>query len=131
MRMMDGSSDVCLSDLDRLRFRIIAISRSDLPIAARRMTSSLRGLSPGILRLRIGRPWRRRASRNASAPMNAAARHRQAEGSSGLLVAKEQHPGGRSEEHTSELQSLMRISYAVFCLKKKKQHNTLHTLNHP
>src|SRR3546814_10504410 len=28
--------------------------------------------------------------------------------------------GGRSEEHTSELQSLMRISYAVFCLKKKK-----------
>src|SRR3546814_5158949 len=30
----------------------------------------------------------------------------------------------RSEEHTSELQSLMRISYAVFCLKKKKQKNT-------
>src|SRR3546814_18688399 len=29
---------------------------------------------------------------------------------------------GRSEEHTSELQSLMRISYAVFCLKKKKIH---------
>src|SRR3546814_8306793 len=29
--------------------------------------------------------------------------------------------GGRSEEHTSELQSLMRISYAVFCLKKKTQ----------
>src|SRR3546814_3345757 len=35
---------------------------------------------------------------------------------------------GRSEEHTSELQSLMRISYAVFCLKKKKQkqHNKVH-----
>src|SRR3546814_4029769 len=30
-------------------------------------------------------------------------------------------PGQRSEEHTSELQSLMRISYAVFCLKKKKK----------
>src|SRR3546814_1509278 len=30
----------------------------------------------------------------------------------------------RSEEHTSELQSLMRISYAVFCLKKKKQRNS-------
>src|SRR3546814_2545969 len=30
----------------------------------------------------------------------------------------------RSEEHTSELQSLMRISYAVFCLKKKKHQNT-------
>src|SRR3546814_6368327 len=36
---------------------------------------------------------------------------------------------GRSEEHTSELQSLMRISYAVFCLKKKKNitHNYQHT----
>src|SRR3546814_5263789 len=32
----------------------------------------------------------------------------------------------RSEEHTSELQSLMRISYAVFCLKKKKTKNTTH-----
>src|SRR3546814_7378876 len=31
----------------------------------------------------------------------------------------------RSEEHTSELQSLMRISYAVFCLKKKIQHSTI------
>src|SRR3546814_1494234 len=31
---------------------------------------------------------------------------------------------GRSEEHTSELQSLMRISYAVFCLKKKKTNQT-------
>src|SRR3546814_5485268 len=32
----------------------------------------------------------------------------------------------RSEEHTSELQSLMRISYAVFCLKKKNDHNKDH-----
>src|SRR3546814_1849184 len=36
------------------------------------------------------------------------------------LAAKVARPG-RSEEHTSELQSLMRISYAVFCLKKKKK----------
>src|SRR3546814_2387041 len=35
----------------------------------------------------------------------------------------------RSEEHTSELQSLMRISYAVFCLKKKKMKSTYHTHN--
>src|SRR3546814_7410851 len=33
--------------------------------------------------------------------------------------------GRRSEEHTSELQSLMRISYAVFCLKKKKHNTTI------
>src|SRR3546814_4501799 len=42
----------------------------------------------------------------------------------GLLAKEPGRPaalgeGGRSEEHTSELQSLMRISYAVFCLKKK------------
>src|SRR3546814_9762257 len=33
---------------------------------------------------------------------------------------------GRSEEHTSELQSLMRISYAVFCLKKKNKYKDTH-----
>src|SRR3546814_3854103 len=37
------------------------------------------------------------------------------------IVYRQRDPGAiRSEEHTSELQSLMRISYAVFCLKKKK-----------
>src|SRR3546814_993156 len=50
--------------------------------------------------------------------------------SSGLSISTSQWAGAaswaasasnRSEEHTSELQSLMRISYAVFCLKKKKQ----------
>src|SRR3546814_6154453 len=44
-------------------------------------------------------------------------------------------PLDRSEEHTSELQSLMRNSYAVFCLKKKKKYNTntiynTHITNH-
>src|SRR3546814_1131435 len=38
--------------------------------------------------------------------------------------APDDHVRGRSEEHTSELQSLMRISYAVFCLKKKMPYNT-------
>src|SRR3546814_5591010 len=49
-------------------------------------------------------------------------------------VARKAHPGieafmreNRSEEHTSELQSLMRISYAVFCLKKKKNKHTSNT----
>src|SRR3546814_4239850 len=37
--------------------------------------------------------------------------------------------GLRSEEHTSELQSLMRISYAVFCLKKNTDTITIHVLN--
>src|SRR3546814_8535493 len=44
-------------------------------------------------------------------------------------VAPRLHPRSRSEEHTSELQSLMRISYAVFCLKKKKK-KTMKQLSH-
>src|SRR3546814_8681121 len=51
----------------------------------------------------------------------------------GELQRRVAHLAERSEEHTSELQSLMRISYAVFCLKKKKKtnkytrHNTRNT----
>src|SRR3546814_10037667 len=55
-----------------------------------------------------------------------------------LLGAQQQAVGGervmlhaaRSEEHTSELQSLMRISYAVFCLKKKKQTTQMKRISH-
>src|SRR3546814_2531359 len=45
---------------------------------------------------------------------------------SGRVLMTHEQPGkpGRSEEHTSELQSLMRISYAVFCLKKKNSHSS-------
>src|SRR3546814_6756208 len=53
--------------------------------------------------------WRRRAMRAAGEGYGAPA-----------------SPAGRSEEHTSELQSLMRISYAVFCLKKKKNQTNRH-----
>src|SRR3546814_4423068 len=42
-----------------------------------------------------------------------------------LTAIPMQRLGKRSEEHTSELQSLMRISYAVFCLKKKKNTNEI------
>src|SRR3546814_10802296 len=45
----------------------------------------------------------------------------------GKCVVAAQEVLDRSEEHTSELQSLMRISYAVFCLKKKKRHTALVT----
>src|SRR3546814_2559406 len=61
-------------------------------------------------RLGAGPPYARRTGANAA--RNGGRRSR-----SGLQIAGE----GRSEEHTSELQSLMRISYAVFCLKKKKK----------
>src|SRR3546814_2869282 len=46
-----------------------------------------------------------------------------------VSVASLQRSNRRSEEHTSELQSLMRISYAVFCLKKKKQNNAHYITN--
>src|SRR3546814_9504482 len=61
---------------------------------------------------RLGRP--------AVGPMHRAdrARHRKEENL--ILADRENLAADRSEEHTSELQSLMRISYAVFCLKKKK-----------
>src|SRR3546814_3430390 len=59
----------------------------------------------GARRLRLLPPARGKADRPGPAPQPSKARTRS---------------GSRSEEHTSELQSLMRISYAVFCLKKKK-----------
>src|SRR3546814_5328217 len=64
-----------------------------------------------------------------------ALRHRRPHGAGravgGPRPARRAGRDGRSEEHTSELQSLMRISYAVFCLKKKKTANshTNHTHN--
>src|SRR3546814_8015392 len=71
-----------------------------------------------------GQTGKRRLSRSLAMSRNAeraAARdHGRSERAAGDSVT------GRSEEHTSELQSLMRISYAVFCLKKKK--NKKHTL---
>src|SRR3546814_1123651 len=49
-----------------------------------------------------------------------------AKGDSGALVLRRDRLGAvRSEEHTSELQSLMRISYAVFCLKTKKKYTQI------
>src|SRR3546814_1437231 len=44
------------------------------------------------------------------------------EPSPAVAVGEKEGLGERSEEHTSELQSLMRISYAVFCLKKKRKY---------
>src|SRR3546814_9713785 len=59
------------------------------------------------------RPAKTAAKPGTAPDMSAAAR-----AESGLSARPA--PAQRSEEHTSELQSLMRISYAVFCLKKKK-----------
>src|SRR3546814_3390792 len=93
MRISDWSSDVCSSDL-----------LSDQASRGAVGGGSYHRHRDRTRRLSIGheqggaRPWRR---------------------------GRKEHSGKahrRSEEHTSELQSLMRISYAVFCLKKKKNH---------
>src|SRR3546814_9563367 len=67
-------------------------------------------------RARTGRPWPHLRGRRRAV----AAHHRlqRRQGPRDAQVRRQLHV--RSEEHTSELQSLMRISYAVFCLKKKK-----------
>src|SRR3546814_3384765 len=62
---------------------------------------------------------RRRGDRTAAARQRLAAA--EADGVCAGPGILRDHGRGRSEEHTSELQSLMRISYAVFCLKKKKK----------
>src|SRR3546814_12433877 len=61
----------------------------------------------------------RRAARRHGAPAEFEGRARQ-------VLGRQAHGGRRSEEHTSELPSLMRISYAVFCLKQKT-YTHLHT----
>src|SRR3546814_8806168 len=70
----------------------------------------------------LGRRWFRPAFR----PGVASVAERPSQRRQGSLHQMPHLP--RSEEHTSELQSLMRISYAVFCLKKKKTSKHQHTL---
>src|SRR3546814_6372552 len=74
-------------------------------------------------------PWPDRARQDASDARHRESGARAGSARQGLLSFRRKVHGrvsgrasrqGRSEEHTSELQSLMRISYAVFCLKKKK-----------
>src|SRR3546814_10250013 len=124
MRISDWSSDVCSSDLGNPRRDSAARKRAGREYWKRRPVPSW---SEATLRRRwtISRPcWgipRGRSTTTIAASSTST----------------------RSEEHTSELQSLMRISYAVFCLKKKTIHiqnttnannldalNKCHTITH-
>src|SRR3546814_5936028 len=114
MRISDWSSDVCSSDLNRPAFCRNCFEKRTQGAGA--------GTRPGKARdpqlesrIATRLDCQRRESGRASTRC----------GISSL----------RSEEHTSELQSLMRISYAVFCLKKKNskkktQHNAMTTHKH-
>src|SRR3546814_10654321 len=108
MRISDWSADVCSSDLKATQAACTAKTK----IKATRTTSAKR---PGLSRRDDGRNGRatRRAPARSSTPQSGALPPYYTAAS--LTCVPE---CARSEEHTSELQSLMRNSYAVFCLKK-------------
>src|SRR3546814_8781156 len=94
------------------------------------MAPMTRGFSPnGIPGADVAAYYARRADTGLIITEGVGVDHPAALGGSGVDGDNAPHMYGkaRSEEHTSELQSLMRISYAVFCLKKKNtQHNDDH-----
>src|SRR3546814_3691803 len=111
MRISDWSSDVCSSDLRRGSTRCDAAWPN--PGYIRPILQSRSGDTPLRRKGDGGGEERRRA--------DALRRRLRADRRIRRIAA----PGdGRSEGHTSELQSLMRISYAVFCLKKKTRRYT-------
>src|SRR3546814_4786143 len=113
MRISDWSSDVCSSDLSYSKGAAAGLARCPFwPLPRMRRADPVRraGEVPAEVRQLRARLW----------PLQCRRRPR--------CVPDADHRGAadrRSEEHTSELQSLMRISYAVFCLKKKN--NIKHT----
>src|SRR3546814_1384887 len=120
MRISDWSSDVCSSDLCVPGGRARAAGG-----ATRGGTGLPKRRRDGRGRRRSGRCDRRRGEPQAPGRSDRGHPARSAIGAG-------RYPRLRSEEHTSELQSLMRISYAVFCLKKKTKHNqTYPTTSNP
>src|SRR3546814_5960422 len=118
MRISDWSSDVCSSDLARHRGRPVRILRHRHGDVEAGDFRGHRHGRPDHLRLtRAGRQVM--ASRHDHFPRGDAARRRAMRAAATTLAEQWADEDARSEEHTSELQSLMRISYAVFCLKKK------------
>src|SRR3546814_2531437 len=135
MRISDWSSDVCSSDLQSQFFRRFGMREAveiDMPD---RQSHFGRGIAldkgeAGAGRFgRKAKPFQNAARQRCLARAKIAAQRHdiaraqaagepRAECAHRLLAGKLDH---RSEEHTSELPSLMRISYAVFCLKKKKR----------
>src|SRR3546814_2036588 len=115
MRISDWSSDVCSSDLIGRR-----LAREHRIVA---QAPLLRTLDFGVPIRALDEPHRQAPPGRRTEGISPGDHRRGA-----ALVRLHRHaeaiPAGdcRSEEHTSELQSLMRISYAVFCLKKKNKH---------
>src|SRR3546814_2521024 len=113
MRISDWSSDVCSSDLASAT-RALSSPETERILRIRRIeSSSARPSASGVAPATI----------EVLPPCGASGTP------SCAAACTTKRTSSRSEEHTSELQSLMRISYAVFCLKKKKC-NSIKTTNH-
>src|SRR3546814_10257336 len=119
MRISDWSSDVCSSDLrlverlhaaieDDLELREVALQGIDHLVAQRRHLAVL-------LRAESAQPGLAGVDREGTAAGGGKRFYESLQRVVAVLLVH------RSEEHTSELQSLMRISYAVFCLHKKQE----------
>src|SRR3546814_986077 len=130
MRISDWSSDVCSSDLGRGRRPGRGrCRRARSRCSCRRTPAAAAGASevvPGAVRI-------------ATMPLDSATGQADSarawfRSDAGLALLESEYPtvvrALRSEEHTSELQSLMRSSYAVFCLKKKTSTNIDRQLHH-
>src|SRR3546814_2604017 len=124
MRISDWSSDVCSSDLTLCARSCQAVRLE------RRTRPRLHPADDRLLHLsRHGEGRAERASAEEAGRLFPAAQDRRRMVADGFLfgdLRRFRRPRrlARSEEHTSELQSLMRISYAVFCLKKKNHKQT-------
>src|SRR3546814_8756827 len=117
MRISDWSSDVCSSDLGT----VVGPAERRLGNHHRRPVAVDDESDAGlVVAAQTGRAGRTQARLRAAHTAPARPPGRRV-----LRRHRARRGPARSEEHTSELQSLMRISYAVFCLKKKKkQHHT-------
>src|SRR3546814_7992767 len=115
MRISDWSSDVCSSDLRTVLRQAQHERRRKRP--NQRLLPNRESVA--------GSPYEQRCQHHR--PPGAGPGGRLARSVRPLRFRQGARTLGRSEEHTSELQSLMRISYAVFCLKKK---NTNHIPQH-
>src|SRR3546814_3360313 len=142
MRISDWSSDVCSSDLlrpcrhaDRTRPGVLYATVWRSAGNAGRCSCAWRSTFGRIAMIAcIKSAWRVAAIRDcnlarASGVRRIGSRQNAADQRARVIAQslRRQSAQHRSEGHTSELQSLMRISYAVFCLKKKNKKTKLHT----
>src|SRR3546814_5287334 len=114
MRISDWSSDVCSSDLHKRKGAGIGdrpgIGQDFRPFGIRSAARAISAKRIDRLRRQADMPDHRNAAPG-----------QKGDGLGHGLAAFQLHRRMRSEEHTSELQSLMRLSYAVFCLQKKNK----------